>query len=228
MTLVWGAVAGATSYNVYRGTAAGVTKATGTKSAGVTSPYDATGLANGTPYFFIVTAQGAGGESAASNERSATPTAPAAAFSQADLTGTWKVILLSSSSDNTADGWDRITGTADASGNLNVTSIEESNGNTTLPPAGTIQFTINGSGVVSESGVNGGDNVHMTMTSNKNFIAGTAGNGFQEIRILQKVVPGTAYSNADLANKSFVLHDLMVGADHSWNRRMGPPMRTGW
>ena len=90
VTLVWGAVTGATSYNVYHGTAAGVTKATGIKSAGVTSPYAVTGLTNGTPYFFIVTAQGAGGESAASNERSATPTAPAAAFSQADLTGQWR------------------------------------------------------------------------------------------------------------------------------------------
>ena len=87
VTLVWGAVTGATSYNVYHGTAAGVTKTTGIKSTGVTSPYAVTGLTNGTPYFFIVTAQGAGGESAASNERSATPTAPAAAFSQADLTG---------------------------------------------------------------------------------------------------------------------------------------------
>ncbi|PJB31402.1 MAG: hypothetical protein CO109_10135, partial [Deltaproteobacteria bacterium CG_4_9_14_3_um_filter_65_9] len=77
VTLAWGAVVGATSYNVYYGTATGVTKASGTPINGVTSsPYDVTGLTNGTPYFFIVTAQGTGGESAASNERSATPTAP--------------------------------------------------------------------------------------------------------------------------------------------------------
>ncbi len=222
VTLAWGAVAGATSYNVYRGTASGVTKATGTKFAGVTSPYDATGLVNGTPYFFIVTAEGAGGESAESNERSATPTAPAGAFSQADLTGTWKVNALNTSSDNTENGWFRATGTADASGSITVTSFEDSTGDTTLPPAGSLQWTIDGSGVASESGLNGDDNVHMTMTSNKNFIAGTAGSGSRNsIRVIQKVVPGTSYSNADLASKSFVFHSLMVGADNTWHRQDG-------
>ena len=221
VTLAWGAVTGATSYNVYRGTASGVTKATGTKFTGVTSPYDATGLTNGTPYFFIVTAVGAGGESAASNERSATPTAPAAAFTQADLTGTWKVNMLRTSSDNTGNGWLRATGTANASGSITVSSFEDSTGDTTLPPAGSMQWTIDGNGVVSESGVNGDDNVHMTMTSNKNFIAGTGGNGHHALRIIQKVVSGTSYSNADLASKSFVIHSLMVGADNTWHRQDG-------
>ena len=222
VTLAWGAVAGATSYNVYRGTASGVTKATGTKFAGVTSPYDATGLVNGTPYFFIVTAQGAGGESAESNERSATPTAPAGAFSQADLTGTWKVNMLSTSSDNTDNGWTRATGTVDGSGNVTVSSVENSDGSVTGPPPGTLQWTIDGSGVVSESGVSGGDNVHMTMTSNKNFIAGTDGGfGRHVLRVIQKVVPGTVYSNADLANKSFAIHQLMVGSNNQWGRQDG-------
>ncbi len=228
VTLAWGAVAGATSYNVYRGTASGVTKISGTKSAGVTSPYDVTGLTNGTPYFFIVTAQGAGGESAESNERSATPTAPAAAFSQADLTGTWKVNMLNTSSDGIENGWTRATGAADASGNVTVSSIENSDGSTTGPPPGTLQWTINGSGVVSESGISADDNSHMTMTSNKNFIAGTAGGGGRNsLRIIQKVVPGTVYSNADLASKSFVIHGLMVGADNTWNRQDGTTDASG-
>ena len=227
VTLAWSAVAGATSYNVYHGTAIGVTKATGIKSSGVTSPYAVTGLTNGTPYFFIVTAQGAGGESAASNERSATPTAPAGAFSQADLTGTWKVIMLRTSSDNTENGWLRATGTADASGSLTVSSFEDSTGGTTPPPAGSLQWTIDGNGVVSESGVNGGDNVHMTMTSNKNFIAGTGGFFHHELRVAQKVVPGTSYSNADLANKSFVIHQLMVGSNNQWGWQGGTTDASG-
>jgi len=228
VTLAWGAVTGATSYNVYHGTASGVTKATGIKSAGVTSPYDVTGLTNGTPYFFIVTAQGAGGESTESNERSATPTAPAGAFSQADLTGTWKVNMLNTSSDGIENGWTRATGTADASGNITVTSVENSDGSTTGPPPGTLQWTIDGSGVVSESGISADDNSHMTMTSNKNFIAGTAGGGGRNsLRIIQKVVSGTSYSNTDLQNKSFVLHNLMVGADNTWNRQDGSTDASG-
>lgn len=220
VTLVWGAVAGATSYNVYRGTAAGVTKATGIKSAGVTSPYDVTGLTNGTPYFFVVTAVNDTLESAESNERSATPTAPAGAFTQADLLGTWKVNVLRTSSDNTNNGWVRVTGTADVSGNLTISSFLDSDNNTN-PGSGTMQWTIDGSGVVTESGTLGGDNVHMTMTSNKNFIAGTGGGGHHELRVIQKVVPGTTYSNADLQNKSFVIHDLMVGAISQWNHSDG-------
>ena len=229
VTLAWGAVVGATSYNVYYGTATGVTKASGTPINGVTSsPYDVTGLTNGTPYFFIVTAQGTGGESAASNERSATPTAPLGAFSQADLTGTWKVNMLGTSSDGTGNGWVRVTGTADASGSITVSSFEDSSGDTTLPPAGTMQWTIDGSGVVSESGVNADDNVHMTMTSNKNFIAGTGGSGGKNtIRVIQKVVPGTVYSNADLASKSFVIHGLMVGADNTWSWQDGTTDASG-
>ncbi len=71
----WRAVTGATSYNVYYGTAAGVTKANGTKVASAASNQPVTGLTNGTTYYFIVTASDAAGESAASSEASVTPVA---------------------------------------------------------------------------------------------------------------------------------------------------------
>jgi len=78
-TVSWSAVTGASSYNLYYGTAAGVTTGTGTKLASVTSPNVVTGLTNGTPYFFVVTAVNASGESNLSSEKSATPaTAPQA------------------------------------------------------------------------------------------------------------------------------------------------------
>jgi fibronectin type 3 domain-containing protein len=72
-TVTWSAVTGATSYNVYYGTAAGVTATTGTKLAGAASPQVVTGLTNATGYFFVVTAVNAGGESAVSSAASATP-----------------------------------------------------------------------------------------------------------------------------------------------------------
>jgi len=78
-TISWPAVAGAASYNVYWSTASGVTKASGTKIAGATSPYVQTGLSAGTSYYYIVTALNSVGESAGSNVASAStsPAAPA-------------------------------------------------------------------------------------------------------------------------------------------------------
>lgn len=85
VTLSWGAVSTATSYNVYYATTSGVTKTNGTKITSATSPAVQTGLAAGTAYYYIVTAVNSVGESAASTQVSATtlpavpsPTAPAA------------------------------------------------------------------------------------------------------------------------------------------------------
>ncbi len=75
----WTASAGAAFYNVYYKTTAGVTTANGTKVTGATSGGAITGLTNGTPYYFVVTAVNAGGESAVSSEVSATPQVPAPA-----------------------------------------------------------------------------------------------------------------------------------------------------
>ena len=71
-TIGWLPVTGATSYNIYHSTTTGVTKTTGTKVAGVTSPKVVTGLTGGTTYYFIVTAVNADGESLESTQVSAT------------------------------------------------------------------------------------------------------------------------------------------------------------
>jgi hypothetical protein len=76
VTVSWTAVSGATSYNLYWSTTSGVTKANGNKISGVTSPYNHTGLINGTAYYYVVTAVNSTGESAASVAVTATPTAP--------------------------------------------------------------------------------------------------------------------------------------------------------
>ena len=75
VTVAWPAVTGATSYNIYWSTTTGVTTANGTKIAGAATPYTLTGLTNGTTYYFVVTEVNGNGESTASTEVSATPTA---------------------------------------------------------------------------------------------------------------------------------------------------------
>ena len=75
VTITWNEVSGATSYNIYYGTSAGVTKSSGTKVAGVTAPQEITGLTNGQAYFFVVTAENASGEGVVSSEKSVTPAA---------------------------------------------------------------------------------------------------------------------------------------------------------
>jgi 6-phosphogluconolactonase (cycloisomerase 2 family) len=72
--LSWTATTGATSYNVYWSNTPGVSVATGTKIAGIgTNAYTHTILTAGTPYYYIITAVNAGGESAASAEVSGIP-----------------------------------------------------------------------------------------------------------------------------------------------------------
>lgn len=78
----WPAVDGAGSYNLYYATESitdiGIysTFANGTLALDVSSPHVASGLSNGTAYFFRVTAVIDGQETSASEELSATPSAP--------------------------------------------------------------------------------------------------------------------------------------------------------
>jgi DNA/RNA endonuclease G (NUC1)/fibronectin type 3 domain-containing protein len=75
--LSWNAVGGATSYNVKRSTVFGGPYST-INSPG-TNSYDDTTAVNGTTYFYVVSAVGAGGEGPNSSEVSATPQAAPAA-----------------------------------------------------------------------------------------------------------------------------------------------------
>ncbi len=215
----WSAVAGATSYNLYWATTTGVTKATGTKITGVTTPSAVTGLANGTKYYFVVTAVGAGGESAESAEVFATPVAPPAAFSQADGAGTWDGIQFGIGSES---GWTRIVATVDGSGSITATYVLDSTGNTTLPPPGSITWTISPAGVVTESGANGDPAFRGQMSSNKLLVIGKKGEGGTSAGVtVARKRTGTTFTSADLANKTFTYHQLLTGADNTWERGAG-------
>ncbi len=78
VTLSWNASSGATSYDVLWSTSSsGPFSSTSTTS----TPYTVSGLTNGTLYYFEVEAVNSSGTSAASNEVSATPTAPSFSLS---------------------------------------------------------------------------------------------------------------------------------------------------
>jgi hypothetical protein len=73
VSLTWTASSGATNYNVKRSTSSG----TETTITNVTSTsYTDTNVIDGTTYYYVVSALGAGGESANSSEVSATPLTP--------------------------------------------------------------------------------------------------------------------------------------------------------
>lgn len=88
----WNLVTGATSYNLYMSTVAGVTKtnysSSGILYASVASPYTVTGLTNGIPYYFVVTSVSGAGESVESTEVSVTPTIIVSQF-DGTYTGSW-------------------------------------------------------------------------------------------------------------------------------------------
>jgi lysophospholipase L1-like esterase len=73
VTISWSPVVGATSYNIYYSKTSPVTKATGTKIVGGTSPNVVSGLTIDTTYYFVVTSENADGESALSSQVSAIP-----------------------------------------------------------------------------------------------------------------------------------------------------------
>jgi hypothetical protein len=75
IALSWTASSGATSYSVYRGTAAGAESTTAIASGLTATSYTNTGLTNGTTYYYKVKATNAAGTSGYSNEASATPQA---------------------------------------------------------------------------------------------------------------------------------------------------------
>jgi fibronectin type 3 domain-containing protein len=94
VALTWSTVTGATSYNVYRSTTSG--SGYSSVTTGLSSPsYTDTGLTNGTPYYYEVTAVNSSGESGRSSEVQATPNiaVPSAPTSLSAVAGNGTVAL---------------------------------------------------------------------------------------------------------------------------------------
>ena len=102
VALTWNPVPGASSYNVYEGTAHGAEGATPVLT-GVTNPNNVVvgNLTTGTTYYFVVSALNAAGESGKSNEATATPNAPilaaprltAAIASSTEIDLSWSAVV---------------------------------------------------------------------------------------------------------------------------------------
>ena len=73
VSLSWTASAGATSYNIYRGTTAGGESGTAVATGVTATSYTDTGRTNGTTYYYKVAAANSSGTSANSGEANATP-----------------------------------------------------------------------------------------------------------------------------------------------------------
>ena len=89
VALSWTASSGSTpiTYNVFRGTTAGGESATAVATGITATNFTDTGLANGTKFFYVVSATNSIGSSAKSNEVSATPSNATAALVQINAGG---------------------------------------------------------------------------------------------------------------------------------------------
>jgi hypothetical protein len=140
---------------------------------------------------------------------------------------TWKEFVLMTSSSSTAS-WRRRTLKFDSSTGIlfAASSCLNSSGSTTCPNAGSLTWT-NSAGVITESGTSADTNVHMTMTSTGNFIAGTGNSSSSQLRVIQKVVPGKGYTSADIELKQFVFHEMIVGSSTKWRYGSGGTDASG-
>jgi len=221
-TIGWSAVTGATSYNIYYSTTSGVNKTTGTKITGATSPKIVTGLIRGTPYFFVVTAQNADGESSESSQVSAVPEPPDPTFSQADLAGTWNIRVILSGAN---PGWYSVKASVNSAG---VVSVLGTGGPATphvIPALSMTSGTGAFAGVATETGAGSEPTFHGKMSSSKNLIAGVSTspgdpNTFA-MHVFVRQIPGVIYSNADLENKPFAYHRIYSGGSHFWEIAQG-------
>ena len=152
--------------------------------------------------------------------------AQAPPFSQADLTGTWQVNILQSSatlSGSSEPGWIRGTAAVSSSGTISVPVMETNLG---IGPGPTnVVWTIDPwTGIISESGASGNPDFHAKLSANKQLIVGTATNlntaattTTVQLRIIQKIVPAFApYTVSDIANKTFMIHQIESGAGDAW------------
>jgi hypothetical protein len=195
---------------------------TGSVTTGADGTYTFTGLLAGnytvTPYLSGYAFTPAFRDVAlAANSTGNNFTAAAQAYSQADLVGTWNIQKLEAGTEN---GWGRYNVTINIGGTLSFISCEESSGSTTCPGAAIVWTIDPTTGVIIQTEGGNPTDMHLSMTSNKRFIAGTQ-TGSSMLYIAQKKEDGVSYSNDDLQSKNFAIHSLIVGDENEWMYAQG-------
>ena len=150
-------------------------------------------------------------------------------FSQADLTGTWYVSILQAGptlAGSAEPGWMRGIATMSSSGTISV-PIMETNLGTGPGPVGVVWTIDPWTGVISESSGTfpaGNPDFHGKLSANKQLVVGTAtnqnsvsGSETVQLRIIQKIIPTFAtYTISDIANKTFMIHQIESGDGSEW------------
>ncbi|MFA5321820.1 MAG: hypothetical protein WC373_04040 [Smithella sp.] len=169
--------------------------------------------------FLMISGCAGGGEDATSSSG----TNDEAAYTQADLAGTWRIHKLANDPQ-----WIRETFEVNESGVVSCVSYEDSAGANVCPTSFALQWTV-ANGVITASGNNAGSDVHMTMTSNFELIAGTgtATDDSEELLVAQRITEATTYSESDIQDKTFVYHSLIVGNENKWVYGEGSTDSTG-
>lgn len=225
ISLSWPAADNASAYSIYYATSPGVSRATGNKIATVVSTsYIQSGLTNNTTYYYVITSVNSSGESAESNQVSASPTL-SGAFVQKELEGSWNFNILVS---GVGSGWMRGTCVVDNRGSVTFGSFLSSAGET-VPPADlfrSLVLTAAGEIYDTHSGLQG------VMAVNRKIIVGTASSGgtSHQLVIFQKQVPGVTFSNAgDIqgfgssggGGRRFVYNQISSGSSQEWEFAAG-------
>lgn len=142
------------------------------------------------------------------------------------ISGTYDSSTKSIIVDVSGRGYDSTTAAAHSAG-AHVTEIRHNpTGATDCPDPSDFDLTFSmAGGVVTPSGTTAVDLgiTHMTMTSSKNFIAGTgtSTDSSYQMAVMQKEETDTVYSLEDVKNKNFVYHQLQVGKINQWERAAG-------
>lgn len=135
VTISWSAVNGASTYNIYMATEAGVNQSNYASLAGGmthttdATSYDHTGLTDGTTYYFVVTADSGLGESIESAQVSATPTSSSISGT---VSGTGKAGVTITVTDAQSTAY---TATTSSTGTYSVSGL--ANGTYTITPSKT-------------------------------------------------------------------------------------------
>jgi uncharacterized repeat protein (TIGR03803 family) len=193
----WNAVPGATSYNVYRGTAAGGESATPVVSGRTVTSASVYNLSNGTKYYFTVRAVDGAGAGPASSEASATPVAPPPAPIGVTAAGGNGFVNVRWSASQGATSYNVYEGVA--AGGESATPVQSGlTGNSAsiynLSNGATYYFVVRGVNVGGSSPAS--SEVSATPTSPPaapTGVTAAAGNGFVNVR--WRAVPGATSYN---------------------------------